>query len=122
LSNRKTLEMLRKQLPVVREYVGYDRLSGSEEQALLAAIYAPLVPLLNFFMPTRKLKSKTRIGSKEIKVYDEPRSPFARLLESAELPHERKDSLSVQCAALPHVKILPWCSPETLSRGFRISE
>jgi hypothetical protein len=28
--------------------------------------------LLNFFMPTQKLKSKTRVGSKEIKVYDGP--------------------------------------------------
>jgi hypothetical protein len=32
---------------VVREYVGYDRLSGFDEQALLAAVYAPQVPLLN---------------------------------------------------------------------------
>jgi hypothetical protein len=40
--------------------------------AFLAAVYAPLTPVLNFFMPTQKLKSKTRIGSKEIKVYDEP--------------------------------------------------
>ena len=39
---------------VVREYVGYDRLEGLEEQALLAAIYGSLVPLLNFFMPTHK--------------------------------------------------------------------
>jgi hypothetical protein len=61
---------------VVREYAGYDRLEGLEEQALLAAVYRRLAPLLNFFMPSQKLKSKTRVGSKEIKVYDEPRSPF----------------------------------------------
>jgi hypothetical protein len=71
---------------VVREYVGHNRLSGFEEQALLAAVYTPLVPLLNFFMPTQKPKNKARIGSKEIKVYDEPQSPFQRLIESAELP------------------------------------
>ena len=62
----------------VREYIGYDRHSGFEEQALLAAVYWPLVPLLNFFMPSQKLKSKARVGSKEIKVYDTPRSPFQR--------------------------------------------
>jgi hypothetical protein len=73
---------------VVREYIGYDRLSGVEEQALLAAVYTPLAPLLDFFMPTQKLVSKTRVGSKEIRVYDEPRSPFLRLIESAELPQE----------------------------------
>jgi hypothetical protein len=83
---------------VVREYVGYDRLEGFHEQALLAAIYQPLVPLLNFFMPTQKLTSKTRIGSKEIKVYDKPISPFQRLSKSEEVPQELKDSLSVQIA------------------------
>jgi hypothetical protein len=82
-----------KNAAVVREYVGYDRLEGIQEQALLAAIYRPLAPLLNFFMPTQRLKSKTMVGSKEIKVYDEPRSPFQRLMDSAELPQLTKDSL-----------------------------
>jgi hypothetical protein len=94
---------------VVREYAGYDRLSGSEEQALLAAVYLPLVPLLNFFMPTRKLTNKTRIGSKEIKVYDEPRSPFLRLLESPELLPAYKDSLSAQCALYNPVETSAHC-------------
>jgi len=67
---------------VVRVYVGYNRLVGLEEQALLAAVYQPLTPLLNFFMPTQKLKNKIRIGSKEIKVYDVPKSPFQWLMES----------------------------------------
>jgi hypothetical protein len=31
------------------------------------------------FMPTQKLKSKTRVGSRETRVYDEPRSTFLRL-------------------------------------------
>jgi hypothetical protein len=83
---------------VVREYAGYDRLEGLEEQALLAAVYKPLVPLLNFFMPTQKLKRKTRAGSKEIKVYDEPGSPFQRLTENAGLPHVYKDALNARCA------------------------
>jgi hypothetical protein len=83
---------------VVREYAGYDRLAGFEEQALLAAVYTPLVPLLNFFMPTQKLISKIRVGSKEIKKYDEPRSPFFRLIESEELPQTGKDVLLAQCA------------------------
>jgi hypothetical protein len=75
---------------VVREYIGYDRLSGFEEQALLSTMYTHLVSLFNFFIPeavpkprassaqsisfgtgspTQKLKSKTRVGSKEIIVY-----------------------------------------------------
>ena len=90
---------------VVREYVGYDRLEGTEELALLAAIYKPLMPLLNFFMPTQKLKSKTRIGSKEIKVYDEPKSPFQRLMESSQTPQKTKDLLLQQISLYNPVKL-----------------
>jgi hypothetical protein len=90
---------------VVREYTGYDRLEGLEEQALLAAVYKPLVPLLNFFMPTQKLKTKTRVGSKEIKVYDEPKSPFQRLTENAGLPQAYKDTLNAQSARYNPVEL-----------------
>jgi hypothetical protein len=37
-------------------------------------------------MPAQKLKSKTRVGSQEIKVYDEPGSPFIWLAENPGLP------------------------------------
>jgi hypothetical protein len=65
--------------------------------ALLAAVYTPLVPVLNFFMPTQKLKSKMRVGSKEIKVYDEPWSPF-RGSWSVGVATGCKDALTAQCA------------------------
>ncbi|MDR2447810.1 MAG: hypothetical protein LBD58_11095 [Treponema sp.] len=52
----------------------------------------------NFFMPTQKLKSKTRVGSKEIKVYDEPRGLFQMLMENRELDKEYKDTLERQHA------------------------
>ena len=90
---------------VVREYIGYDRLEGLEEQALLAAVYRSLAPLLNFFMPTQKLKSKTRVGSKEIKTYDEPTSPFLRLVESSETSQKTKDSLAAQIALYNPVEL-----------------
>jgi hypothetical protein len=48
-------------------------------------------------MPSRKLSSKIRVGSKEIKTYDEPRSPFQRLIECPELPQDCKDTLKAQC-------------------------
>jgi transposase InsO family protein len=90
---------------VVRSYVGYDRFEGLGEQALLAAIYKPLVPLLNFFMPAQKLKSKTRIGSKEIKVYDEPKSPFQRIIESMEASRKTKDTLAARIALYNPVEL-----------------
>jgi len=64
---------------VVREYVGHDRLEGAEEQVMLAGIYEHLAPLLNFFMPTQKLQSKTRGGSKESKVMTSRAAPSCGL-------------------------------------------
>jgi hypothetical protein len=95
----------RKNGAVVREYTGYDRLEGHEEQALPANICKHLVPLLNFFMPTQKLKSKTGIGSKEIKSCDEPRSPFRRLIESAGLSQEIKNILQKQISLYNPVEL-----------------
>jgi hypothetical protein len=53
--------------------------------ARLDGVYRSLAPLLNFFMPTMKLESKVKVGSKEIKKHDTPRSPCQRLLESEAL-------------------------------------
>jgi hypothetical protein len=69
-----------------RQYLGRDGLEGFEERALAATVCKPPVPPLNFFMSTQKFKSKTRIGSKEIKVYDKPKSLFVRLKEISEVP------------------------------------
>jgi hypothetical protein len=79
---------------VVREYIGYDRLKGAALQACLAGVYRSLVPLLNFFMPAMKLKSKVKAGSKAIKTYDGPRSPYQRLRESNALSPEVKTELT----------------------------
>ena len=72
---------------------------------MLADIYRPLVPLLNFFMPSQKLKSKTRVGSKETKVYDEPKSPFQRLMESPHTPQKTKELLLGQIALYNPVEL-----------------
>ncbi|MDR2095093.1 MAG: hypothetical protein LBP76_06195, partial [Treponema sp.] len=78
---------------VVREDIGYDRLEGAALQSCLTGVYRSLVPLLTVFLPTKKLESKVKVGSKEIKNYDEPRSPYRRLLESNALPPEIKAEL-----------------------------
>jgi hypothetical protein len=56
-------------------------------------------------MPTQKLKTKTRIGSKEIKVYDEPKSPFQRLIESQEVLQKTKDFLKRNIALYNPVEL-----------------
>jgi hypothetical protein len=71
----------------------------------LAAACKSLVPPLNFLMPSQKLKSKTMIGSKEIKACGERQSPFQRLIESAALPHVYKNTLKAQCSLYNPVEL-----------------
>jgi hypothetical protein len=77
----------------VREYIGYDRLTTNDDLAMLNAVYHSLEPLLDFFMPTMKLLSKIKVGSKEIKKYDEPVSPYHRLMNSETITQDVKDKL-----------------------------
>jgi hypothetical protein len=53
-----------KNFTCVRNFVGYYRFSAEAERDALANVYRSLCPLLNFLMPTIKLISKTRVGTK----------------------------------------------------------
>ena len=78
----------------VRNFVGYYRFSSTAQLDALAAVYKSLCPLLNYFMPTQKLLSKTRVGSKIKKVYDKNvLSPYQRLIASEDLPDGFKEEL-----------------------------
>jgi len=64
----------------VRRQVGYDRYSSQKAFELLHQLYPLLSAHHNFFRPVRKLVGKQRLGSKVVKRYDEPRTPYQRLL------------------------------------------
>jgi len=84
-----------KNFSAVRNFVGYNRFSAIAECEALAAVYRSLCPLLNYFIPTQKLLSKKRIGSKIIKVYDKKiMSPYQRLLVSEDISDEAKAELT----------------------------
>jgi len=79
----------------VRNIVGYYRFSYVAEKSALAVVYRSLCPLLNYFIPTFKLISKKRIGSKIKKVYDKNvQSPYQRLLASPDISDKVKSELS----------------------------
>ena len=80
----------------VREYIGDDRLVGEALQSRLAEVYRS---------STMKLESKVKAGSKEIKKYDEPRSPCQRLLESDALSPEAKAKLTRLCGLYHPVQL-----------------
>ena len=66
----------------VRQWLGYNRFDNPECVPLLNDLYKNEWRLYhNFFIPSVKLIDKKRIGSKMIKSYDKPKTPFQRLME-----------------------------------------
>ena len=90
---------------VVRRAVGYLRHDSDQELAALNALYAPLCLLVNFFYPSVKLVQKTRHGSKVRRIYDDPQTPYQRVLASKSVSDEVKIRLKQQYATLNPVAL-----------------
>lgn len=84
----------------VRQLLGYDRLEGAERVALINELYRTWGLLHNFFSPTLKLQSKTRVGSKTVRKYARPQTPYQRLLDSPQLTLEQKAALRTRFESL----------------------
>ncbi len=82
-----------KNFTAVRNYVGHYRYDNEQERAALNELYSHLRLYLNYFQPLMKLKSKERIGSKVIKKYDDPKTPYKRLLEMNNINEVKKNEL-----------------------------
>jgi hypothetical protein len=74
----------------VRKVVGYGRYDTTTELRLLNEIYGVLRLYKNLFLPTIKLVSKVRDGGRIRRVYDTPRTPYERLLESGQIDRQTK--------------------------------
>jgi len=79
---------------VVRRLVGYGRYETPEVCALLNELYRVARDYTNFFLPSMKLKEKTRHGAKVTKRHDQARTPYQRILDSARIPNAVKLRLS----------------------------
>lgn len=77
----------------VRKVVGYRRLDNTTELRLLNEIYGVLRLYKNFFLPTIKLVGKTRVEGRIQRVYDSPRTPYQRVLESRQIDRATKQGL-----------------------------
>lgn len=78
----------------VRKIFGYQRINSPELVAMANEIYQVYWnPLQNHFIPSMKLINKERVGSKIIKKYDQPKTPYQRLIESGYLTNDQKRSL-----------------------------
>ena len=90
---------------VVRRAVGYYRYDTPEQLDLLDRLYAVMHFYVNFFLPVMKLKEKTRVGSKVKKTYDDPQTPYARVLSSPDVSEEQKAQLRETYALLDLVQL-----------------
>ena len=85
----------------VRQWLGYDRLDQPEMIPLLNDLYTTQWRLFhNFFSPSVKLLDKQRVASKTIKRYDNPKTPYQRILESSDIDLSTKEKLKEQMANL----------------------
>ena len=69
----------------------------------------------NFFCPTLKLRRKVRQGSKTLRQYSLPQTPFQRLLDSAHLTDQQKDELRAQ-----YLKLNPLELKEQLEQKLKL--
>lgn len=78
----------------VRQLLGYDRLDLEWDVDYINDMYVNYwLPLWNFFTPVMKLKSKTRVGGRIVKVHDEPQTPFARIINCEHVSQEQRQAL-----------------------------
>jgi hypothetical protein len=66
----------------VRKVVGYSRFDNMKQLAILNELYRYLGLYKNFCQPTMKLQEKVRAGGKMRRIYDEPQTPYQRLLDN----------------------------------------
>jgi hypothetical protein len=78
---------------IVRRAVGYYRYENREQLDSLNTLYALPHLYVNFLPPVMKLKGKVRTGSKVKRVYDEPQTPYARVLDRQHVSEEDKGEL-----------------------------
>ena len=81
---------------VVRRAVAYYRYNQPRHLELLAMLYQALRLYTNFFQPVMKLHEKIRNGSRLTRRYDQPQTPFRRVLAHPQVSQEVKDALARQ--------------------------
>lgn len=79
----------------VRQVVGYLRYDTEEERMIISDLYRNELRLYkNFFQPVMKVVEKVRINGKVKKKFDVPKTPYHRLLASADISDEEKKKLT----------------------------
>ena len=96
-------------------FIGYDRLDKPHLVALMNDLYANEWSLYkNHFSPAMKLIEKKKIGSRYVKRYDQPQTPYQRLMASNHIPQEVKMRLQSQ-----HQTLNPFALKRAIERKLK---
>lgn len=94
-----------KNYSVIRRTIGYYRYDRPHQLQVLAMLYHALRLYTNFFQPVMKLKEKIRRASKLTRRYDQPQTPYRRLLDHPQFPDQLKGSLTRQYESLNVIEL-----------------
>ena len=104
----------------VRLLFGYERIDVEDFVDLMNYIYKNFWnPYQNFFLPSFKLKKKIRTGAKIKKIYDEPKTPYQRLMDSPHLSEDQKNALAGRKRQLNPFKLKKGLN-ENLKQFFKV--
>ena len=91
---------------IVRKYGFYYRYDTTDERDVLALLWQAVMLKMNFFTPTKKPIGWAQNGQgRRKRAYDEPRTPYQRLLESGVLSAPQEGALRRQYAKLNPVEL-----------------
>lgn len=91
---------------VVRKYLGYERLAFVELIPLVNYYYSEILcPLINHFVPSFKLKQKVKVLSRNKRIYEVPKTPYQRVMESVHVPEVCKKKLQAEHLSLNPVRL-----------------
>jgi hypothetical protein len=89
----------------VRRLVGYGRYNTPKQVAQLNALYKVYRLYLNHFLPVTKLLKTEHHGSRVKKIYDAPKTPYQRVLDSPTVSEQAKAKLRREHAKLDVVQL-----------------
>lgn len=95
-----------KNYTTVRKFLGYVRIETEDAIRLMNGLYAgPLRLYINYFQPSMQCISKVRIGSRYVRKYGTPQTPYQRILNRGDIAPTIKEQLNHEYATLNPLKL-----------------
>src|SRR6185437_1563120 len=100
----------------VRQLFGHDRFEHPQLVRLMNDLYSrEWSQFQNHFRPTLKLHSRDKLGSRTVRRYEKPQTPYARLLASHDVSPKAKARLQAE-----HAQLNPFALKKTIEQKLRL--